>query len=106
VVVGNVGTLQRNIRLLPDAVPDDGVLDVAIITAWGVVGWLGVVADVLLLRPKTTRLTRLTCRELVVDTRRARPWEVDGEVIDSTRQLRVGLRPGDLLVRVPGPGDH
>jgi len=104
VVVGNVGTLQRNIRLLPDAVPDDGVLDVAVITAWGVVGWLGVVADVLLLRPKTTRLTRLTCRELVVDTRRSRPWEVDGEVIGPARQLQVSLRPGDLLVRVPEPG--
>ena len=106
VVVGNVGTLQRNIRLLPDAVPDDGILDVAVITAWGVVGWLGVVADVLLLRPKTTRLTRLTCRELVVDTRRPRPWEVDGEVIGPARQLRVSLRPGDLVVRVPGPGHH
>ena len=103
VVVGNVGRLQRNLRLLPDAVPDDGVLDVAVITAWGVGAWLGLVADLLMLRPKSSRLTRLTCRELVVDTRRARPWEVDGEVIGATRQLRVSLRPGDLLVRVPAP---
>jgi diacylglycerol kinase family enzyme len=65
--------------------------------------WLGLVADLLMLRPKSSRLTRLTCRELVVDTRRARPWEVDGEVIGATRQLRVSLRPGDLLVRVPAP---
>src|SRR3984885_9784489 len=104
VVVGNVGTLQRNLRLLPDAVPDDGLLDVAVITAWGVGAWIGLVVDVLLLRRKTSRLTHLTCRELVVDTRRLRPWEVDGEVIGPTRQLRVSLRPGDLLVRVPGPG--
>jgi diacylglycerol kinase family enzyme len=103
VVVGNVGRLQRNLRLLPDAVPDDGVLDVAVITAWGVGAWLGLVADLLMLRPKSSRLIRLTCRELVVDTRRARPWEVDGEVIGATRQLRVSLRPGDLLVRVPAP---
>ena len=104
VVVGNVGTLQRNLRLLPDAVPDDGLLDVAVITAWGVGAWIGLVVDVLLLRRKTSRLTHLTCRELVVDTRRPRPWEVDGEVIGPTRQLQVSLRPGDLLVRVPGPG--
>jgi diacylglycerol kinase family enzyme len=104
VVVGNVGTLQRNLRLLPDAVPDDGLLDVAVITAWGVGAWIGLVVDVLLLRRKTSRLTHLTCRELVVDSRRPRPWEIDGEVIGPTRQLRVSLRPGDLLVRVPGPG--
>jgi diacylglycerol kinase family enzyme len=106
VVVGNVGTLQRNLRLLPDAVPDDGLLDVAVITAWGVGAWIGLVVDVLLLRRKTSRLTRLTCRELVVDSRRPRPWEVDGEVAGITRQLRVSVKPGDLVVRVPRPGHH
>jgi diacylglycerol kinase family enzyme len=29
VIIGNVGSLQGNVRLLPTAVPDDGVLDVA-----------------------------------------------------------------------------
>jgi YegS/Rv2252/BmrU family lipid kinase len=101
VIVGNVGMLQGNVRLLPDAAPDDGVLDVAVLTAWGVVGWLGLLADVLLLRRKTARLTRLTCRELVVDAGRARSWEVDGDVIAATRRLTVSVRPKSLLVRVP-----
>ena len=105
VVVGNVGRLQRNLQLLPDAVPDDGVLDVVVLTTWGVGAWIGLVVDLLLLRRKTSRLTRLTCRELVVDSRRPRPWEVDGEVFGATCQLRVSLRPGDLLVRVPRPGN-
>jgi len=103
VVIGNVGTLQRNLRLLPDAVPDDGVLDVIVLTAWGVGAWLGVVADLLLLRRKTSRVTRLTGRELIVETGRPRPWEVDGDVAGVDRRLRVSVRPGDLLVRVPGP---
>jgi diacylglycerol kinase family enzyme len=101
VIVGNVGALQGNVRLLPDAAPDDGVLNVAVLTAWGIIGWLGLAADVLLLRRKTARLTRLTCRELVVETRRPRPWEVDGDVIGTARRLHVTLKPGDLLVRVP-----
>ena len=33
VIVGNVGSLQSNVRLLPGAVPDDGVLDVAVLAA-------------------------------------------------------------------------
>jgi diacylglycerol kinase (ATP) len=33
VIVGNVSSLQGNVSLLPDAVPDDGVLDVVVLTA-------------------------------------------------------------------------
>jgi YegS/Rv2252/BmrU family lipid kinase len=100
VIVGNVGSLQGNVRLLPGAVPDDGVLDVAVLAASGWLGWLRLAADVLL-RRRTARVARLTCRELIVDASRARRWEVDGEVAGSTRQLRVTLEPGSLLVRVP-----
>jgi YegS/Rv2252/BmrU family lipid kinase len=105
VVVGNVGALQGNLRLLPDAVPDDGVLDVAVLTAHSWLGWIGLAADVLLLRRRTQRLTRLTCHELLVTAKNARPWEVDGDVIGSGRQLRVSLRPEGLLVRVPAAND-
>ena len=104
VIVGNVGSLQGNVRLLPDAVPDDGVLDVAVLAASGWTGWLRLSADVLL-RHKTGRVAHLTCRELTVQAGRARPWEVDGEVAGTTRQLRVTLEPGCLLVRVPAGND-
>jgi YegS/Rv2252/BmrU family lipid kinase len=104
VIVGNVGSLQGNVRLLPDAVPDDGVLDVAVLAASGWTGWLRLAADVLL-RRKTGRVAHLTCRELTVQAGRARPWEVDGEVAGTTRQLRVTLEPGCLLVRVPAEDD-
>jgi YegS/Rv2252/BmrU family lipid kinase len=70
VVVGNVGSLQGNVRLLPDAVPDDGVLDVAVLAASGWTGWLRLAADVLL-RRKTGRVAHLTCRELTVQASRA-----------------------------------
>jgi diacylglycerol kinase (ATP) len=100
VIVGNVGSLQGNVRLLPDAVPDDGVLDVAVLAASGWTGWLRLAADVLL-RRRTGRVAHLTCRELIVDASRARPWEVDGEVAGTARRLQVTLEPGSLLLRVP-----
>jgi diacylglycerol kinase family enzyme len=58
-----------------------------------------------LLRRRTGRLAHLTCRKLTVQASRARPWEVDGEVAGTTRQLRVALEPGRLLVRVPARHD-
>jgi YegS/Rv2252/BmrU family lipid kinase len=100
VIVGNVGSLRGNVRLLPDAVPDDGVLDVAVLTAWRWTQWLHLAAGVLM-RRDTDRLTRLSCRELLVQAARARSWEADGEVMGLTRQFRVTVQPGNLLVRVP-----
>jgi YegS/Rv2252/BmrU family lipid kinase len=100
VIIGNVGSLQGNVPLLPDAQPDDGVLDVAVLAAWEWTGWLRLAADVLL-RRSTGRLTHLTCRELLVDVGRARPWQVDGDVAGSSRRLKVTVRPQTLVLRVP-----
>jgi YegS/Rv2252/BmrU family lipid kinase len=100
VIAGNAGSLQGNVRLLPQAAPDDGVLDVAVLAARGWTGWVRLAADVLL-RRSSGRLARLACRQLVVDLSRARPWQVDGEAAGFTRQLKVTLQPATVLVRVP-----
>jgi YegS/Rv2252/BmrU family lipid kinase len=100
VIVGNVGSLQGNVPLLPDALPDDGVLDIAVLAAWEWTGWLRLATDVLL-RRSSGRLTHLTCRELLVDVGRARPWQVDGDVVGSSRRLKVTVRPQTLVLRVP-----
>jgi diacylglycerol kinase (ATP) len=100
VVIGNVGELPGGVSLLPDAVPDDGLLDVVVLMARGWLGWLQLATDVLL-RRKSGHLRHLTCRELLVEVGRQWRWEVDGEVAGSTRQLEITMQPGALLVRVP-----
>ena len=62
-------------------------------------------ADVLL-RRRTGRLGRLACRELLINAGRAWPWRVDGEIAGFTRQLRITLRPGNLLLRVPAAAER
>ncbi len=105
VIAGNVGALQGGLPLLPDAQPDDGRLDLVVLTARGLGSWLGVAAYVVLRRPGGThRVLRRTFRELRVETGRAHLWELDGEVIGRTQQLVITVRPGTLLVRVPAAG--
>ncbi|HTT52049.1 MAG TPA: diacylglycerol kinase family protein [Streptosporangiaceae bacterium] len=105
VLIGNVGALQGGVTLLPGAEPDDGVLDLLVLTARGLVGWLALATDVLLRRRRTSHLARIAFRDLHVVLDRPQLWELDGEVIGNTRQLRVSVRPGALLVRVPArPG--
>jgi len=103
IVIGNVGSLQGGVPLLPDAEPDDGVLDVLVLTARGWAGWLTLAAHVLARRTASARVARLTFRELHIDLDRPQPWELDGEVIGSTRQLVVTVQPGALVLRVPAP---
>jgi YegS/Rv2252/BmrU family lipid kinase len=100
-IVGNVGWLRGGLPLLPDAQPDDGVLDAVVLIAGGPTRWLAVAADVLLRRPAHDGIYRVQFTELQVTLDEEQPWELDGEVIGSTRQLRVVAQPAALLLRMP-----
>ncbi|GAA1574757.1 MULTISPECIES: diacylglycerol kinase family protein [Kribbella] len=102
VVVGNVGMLQANIPLLPDARPDDGLLDVVVIaprrvTQWPIVLWG------MMTRTKRTDmyLERFTGRKVelhaAVDVQR----QLDGDPIGPGRYLSTEIEPGALTARVP-----
>ena len=101
IIIGNVGALQGGVTLLPGAEPDDGLLDLMVLTARGWSGWLALTADVMLRRDRTGRVARTVFRELRVQLDRPQLWELDGEVMGTTRELVVAVRPGRLLVRVP-----
>jgi YegS/Rv2252/BmrU family lipid kinase len=100
-VVGNVGWLRGGLPLLPDARPDDGMLDAVVLMAGGLRGWLAVAAGILLRRPARGGVYRVQFSELRVTLGRPEPWELDGEVMGSTRQLTVAAQPGALLLRMP-----
>jgi YegS/Rv2252/BmrU family lipid kinase len=104
VIAANVGRLQGGLTLLPGAAPDDGLLDVLVLTATGWAGWLAVLAQVALRRGAGGPGTRGAFRELRIDADREYPWELDGELMGSTRQLAVAIGPERLLVRVPARG--
>lgn len=104
VIVGNVGWLQGGIRLLPDALPDDGTLNAVVLTARGWAGWLRLAVRVLLRRESPGQMTRVRFRHLTIDADREQPWELDGEVMGGTKRLMITTQPGRVLMRVPaGP---
>ncbi len=101
VVIGNVGSLQAGIPLLPDARPDDGLLDVVVLTPGGLAGWLILAAHVFARRGSSDRVFRLTARKLKVDLGRAQPWQLDGETMGTARELDMTVSPRDLILRCP-----
>ena len=100
-IVGNVGWLRGGLPLLPDARPDDGMLDAVVLTARGLTGWMAAAAAIVLRRPARDRIYRVQFTELRVTLRQEQPWELDGEIMGSARQLAVTAEPGALLLRMP-----
>ncbi len=100
IIVGNVGWLQAGLPLLPDAAPDDGVLDVVGLPARGRVRWLTFALHVLL-RHRTEQIFRAAFTSLRIDVDREHMWEVDGEVIGRARRLDITLHAEKLTLRAP-----
>jgi diacylglycerol kinase family enzyme len=111
-LVGNVGRLPGGITLLPDAVMDDGWLDLAAIdTRAGVAGWAQLLGEVLLQgagvrtgeRPKIGRIDHTRAREVRLQVIGGAQLQVDGESVGRARQLSVRVDPGALVLRVARP---
>jgi diacylglycerol kinase family enzyme len=103
VVVGNVGRLQGGVRLLAGAEPDDGQLDVAIITPRSIGQWAKLAWGVLRRHDRVSRMEVLRARRVEVTSDREQRRELDGEVIAPGRSLVVTVRPDALLLCVPQP---
>jgi diacylglycerol kinase family enzyme len=101
VLVGNVGRLQGGIPLLPDAVPDDGCLDVAVLTPRTIGDWLGLAWAVLRRRPVVPAMETFRAGRVEVRADRPHPRELDGDLIDPAKSLAVTIRPAALTVCVP-----
>jgi diacylglycerol kinase family enzyme len=101
VLVGNVGKLQGGIPLLPDAEPDDGWLDVAVLTPHTVLHWLAMAWGVLRRHRDVARMETFRARHVEVFSTRPQPRELDGDLIEPARTLDVTIRPGALWLCVP-----
>ncbi|WP_439902847.1 diacylglycerol/lipid kinase family protein [Microbacterium azadirachtae] len=108
-MIGNCGTIQGGITLLPDAQPDDGVLDLLLVSADGVADWFETVRTVVwdnglrrLLGGETTStdvVRHASAQRIRVELEAAQPFQIDGEEHGAVRAFTAGIRPGALLVR-------
>ncbi|HEX6935500.1 MAG TPA: diacylglycerol kinase family protein [Actinomycetes bacterium] len=101
VVVGNVGKLQGNIPLLPDAEPDDGCLDVVVIAPRNVIDWMRVTGRVVRrAHVPDRRMERFRAKHVLIEASRSQPRQLDGDVIEDGRTMDIRIEPKALKVRV------
>ncbi|MFN2518868.1 MAG: diacylglycerol kinase family protein [Jatrophihabitantaceae bacterium] len=104
VLIGNVGRLQAGLRALPDAKPDDGVLDVGVLEPRTWHDWPMLVLRLLAGRPDSGpqaeifrgRRVEISCDQQV-------PLEYDGDYVGETAALNVHVLAGALTLCAPPP---
>jgi diacylglycerol kinase family enzyme len=102
ILVGNVGTLSGGLTAFPDARPDDGRLDVAVVTADGMLQWARVLSRVVVGRAERSPLVQTTtATELDVRFDSKVPYELDGGDRPGAKRLRVAIEPAAIQVCVP-----
>lgn len=103
VIVGNVGRLQGGVRLLSKAEPDDGRLDVAVLSPKNLAHWASLCWAVLLRRERVPLMETYTAERIEIYSTRAQPRQLDGDVIEPGRSMKISIRPRALLLCVPQP---
>ena len=117
VILGNCGSLPGNVLLLPDAVLDDGLLDLMLMRPGGALGWIRVWLKVawvngILRRTKAGRavagehendgdLHYETTKRFVARLSRPDEIELDGDGFGQATAFNAWIEPGALTVRVP-----
>lgn len=101
-LVGNVGSLFGNVTVFDDARPDDGRLDVGVMSANGVVAWARAFARIVTRRPDRSPFVRTSvARRIDVELERKSPYELDGGDRAPRKRLRIRVQPGAIRVAVP-----
>jgi YegS/Rv2252/BmrU family lipid kinase len=102
VLIGNLGRLQGGLPVMPDARPDDGLLDVAVLQTRTVLDWLALAARVLLRRRrKDPQLELFQARRVELHCDTPQPVERDGDPVGSRDHLVVEVVPKALTLCVP-----
>ena len=102
ILVGNVGKLFGGIEVFEDARPDDGKLELGVVTAEGVVDWSRVLARTVVGKASTSPLAQTTkARTVKVKLDRKVLYELDGGDRTKVKSFKVKVERAAVNVCVP-----
>ncbi|MFT3859906.1 bifunctional phosphatase PAP2/diacylglycerol kinase family protein [Micropruina sp.] len=101
VMVGNVGQLQGNVQLLPDARFDDGLLDLFVASPSNVADWLRITTSVILPLPEASEIDRGQGRTVLIECTEPVEYQLDGDAAGQCSRMRATVVPQALTVIVP-----
>jgi diacylglycerol kinase (ATP) len=105
ILVGNVGRLFGGVEAFEDAEPDDGMLELGVVTASGILHWTRTLAHAAIGSAASSPYARATkARSIKVKLSRKVLFELDGGDRTAVKSVRIKVQPAAIEVRVPSPG--
>jgi diacylglycerol kinase (ATP) len=103
VLVGNVGRVLGGVEVFPQARPDDGRLEVGVVTAANPAEWLRTLGRVAAGRdPERSPFVEMTTgTSLRIRFDRKLPYELDGGARPAAKDLRIKVHPHSVTICVP-----
>jgi YegS/Rv2252/BmrU family lipid kinase len=102
VLVGNVGDVVGGISAFPDATPDDGILDIGVITADSGLDWLRTLTRSVVSEPaKSPFIQTTTGASFDIRMKEPLPYELDGSERGTTTRLKTKVKPRAITICVP-----
>ncbi len=103
VLLGNVGELFGGVEAFEDAKPDDGVLELGVVTADDLLEWTRTIARTAVGVSSTSPFVRVTkAKEATVSFDRKILYELDGGDRKKVKKLKIAVEPSAIEVCVPG----
>ncbi len=102
VLAGNVGKVLGGIQAFADAQPDDGLLELGLVTAKNPAEWARTLGRLALGRAEHSPFVEVARgRKFRIRFASKLPYELDGGARGKLRQMRIEVKPGSITVRVP-----
>jgi YegS/Rv2252/BmrU family lipid kinase len=102
VLIGNVGGLFGGIEVFSDASPDDGLLEVGVVTADGVGQWARTVAKTVVSTAEMSPFVQVAkARSVKIKLDRKVLYELDGGDRTKTKSFKVKVEPAAITICVP-----
>lgn len=98
-LVGNMGSIQGGINLFPDGSPNDGSLEVMVIRADGLWGWVWTAVAVLRRARHSQQLDRWSGTSGTISLDSSQPYQLDGDERDPERHFAFNVEPSSLTIR-------
>lgn len=103
VLFANCGLVPGGIDFIPQAMIDDGMLDVVVMSPRSAFGWLLMYVKVMFKHSgKLPIMTVYRSRKITIECPEPMPTQLDGDTAGEATRVTVQVEPQSLLVRVKG----
>jgi diacylglycerol kinase (ATP) len=102
VLTGNVGKILGSVEAFDGAQPDDGLLELGVVTAGNAAQWARTLGRVVLGEAERSPFVHVTRgRQFRARFDQALPYELDGGARPAARKLRIKVHPASVRICVP-----